>query len=103
MCIRDRDRVLHLFQFVGNVPFVVCQRLFSDVCRRDEIQIRFRHLKIIAEHLVIANLQVFYARRLAFPGLQLCEPRFSVYGSQAALIYLGMISLFKDVYKRQVV
>lgn len=29
-------------------------------------------------------------------GLQLCEPRFSVYGSQAALIYLGMISLFNN-------
>ena len=61
--------VLQILQFLGDVPLAADQRLLADIALRHLILKGVGHLDIVAEHLVVADLQGADAGPFLFGGL----------------------------------
>src|SRR5262249_16996263 len=70
------DQRFILFQFQGEEAFGVSQSLFTDVITGGELQVRLRDLDVIAEDLVVADLERPYSAAFALARLELRQKIF---------------------------
>ena len=56
--LRAEHRAFKLFEFLRDIAFTVCKCLLADVILRHSIQVRLADLDIIAEHTIIADLEL---------------------------------------------
>ena len=92
-----RDIVLQLFELRGKVPLAVDERLLAYVFLR---QLHgsggVRHVDIIPEHLVVADLELLDAGALLFPCLQLGDALCAVVADVAQTVYLLAVAGAED-------
>ena len=87
LCVEDQRLVF--LQLRRDVALGVDQRLFADVVGRDERRVRLRDLDVVAENLVVADLQRFDARALPFDRLQVGDPGPGVARRQVDAVEFG--------------
>ncbi len=63
--LRLQHGVFILLELLGNIPLAVRKGLLADVMRRNMVGMLARYFNIVAEHAVVADLQLLYAGRLA--------------------------------------
>ena len=92
--LRCQERVFKLLQLLGEIALVRDKRLLAYVVGGDVFKPRgFRHVNIVAEHLVVADLELLYARALALTLLQLRDHLGAVVADVAQLIDLFGVAL----------
>ena len=100
----ERDRavaggqglVLELLQLRRDVPLGILHRLSADPRRGDFVAVRVGHLDVVAEHLVVADLQRADRRLGDEPRLVLGEPLLTVDGERAQAVELGVVAVGDD-------
>ena len=92
-----RDIILQLFELRGKVPLAVDECLLAYVFLR---QLHgsggVRHVDIIPEHLVVADLELLDAGALLFPRLQLGDALRAVVADVAQTVYLLAVAGAED-------
>ena len=92
--LRRQERIFELLQLLREVALVRYKRLLAYVVGGDVFKPRgFRHVDIVAEHLVVADLELLYARALALALLQLRDHLRAVVADVAQLVDLLGVAL----------
>ena len=92
--LRCQERVFKLLQLLSEIALVRDKRLLAYVVGGDVFKPRgFWHVDIVAEHLVVADLELLYARALALALLQLRDHLGAVVADVAQLIDLFGVAL----------
>ena len=78
LLLRAEDLRLELLEFLRDVALRIRERLLADVAVRHAVRAAVAHLDVVAEYLVVANLQRLDARLLLFALLDLLQHRLAV-------------------------
>ena len=94
-CFQSEDAVfgsenllLILLQFLGDIAFGLCEGLLAHPVGGHLVLVRVPHFEIIAEHIVVANLQAGDTRLFDFPLLDLEQVVLAAVGYLAQLVEL---------------
>ncbi len=94
---RGQERVLQLLELLGEVALVGHQGLLADVVRRDVLEPRrARHVDVVAEDLVVADLELFDPGTLPLARLQLGHHLRAVVADAAEPVDLLGVALAQD-------
>ncbi len=94
--LRAGDGLLQFLEFRRDVALGVGKRLLALVAIRHEMLVGFGHIDIIAEHAVIADLQVFNAGCRPLLRLHAREPLLAVARSFAQRAHLAVVAFADD-------
>ena len=91
--VRAKDLAFQLLQLLRDVPLAGGEGLLADVGLRHKVFVGVAHLDEIAEHMVIADLQLWDAGLLPQTGFQLCQNTLGIIADGAQLVHLGVVTL----------
>ena len=91
-----KDLAFQLLQLLCDVPLAGGEGLLADIGLRHKVLVGVAHLDEVAEHMVIADLQLWDACLLPQAGFQLCQHALGVVADGAQLVHLGMVTLGND-------
>ena len=93
LVLRVEDGILQLLQSGHGKPFRIGQRLLSGIVIGNQLQIGFGHLKIVTEHLIVFDFQIFDSRALPLRVFQLGKPGLSLRLGPAQVVHILVIAL----------
>ena len=93
---RVRERALQLFELRGEIPLARYECLLADVVVGQLGLRAVRHVEIVAEDAVVADLQLLHAGRLALALLELCDHLRAVVAHAPQVIHLLAVALAED-------
>ena len=96
LVLGPQDFLLIFFQFLRDIPFGLCKRLFAHPRLGHLVLVQVAHLEIIAKHIVIAYFQRGDARGLDFALLQLQQIVLAAVGHAAQLVELIVHPVLDD-------
>ena len=88
--LRAENLVFHFLKCRGDEAFRIHQGLFALIVLRHQIQVRFAHFDVIAEYLVVADLQVLNPGLFLLLDLEFRQPVPTFRGCGPEFIQLGM-------------
>ena len=91
--LRIQDGILQFLQSGHGKPLRIGQRLLSGIIVGNQIQIGFGYLKIVTEHLVILDFQVFDSCAFPLRVFQFGKPGLSFRFGPAQVIHILIIPL----------
>ena len=91
-----KDLAFQLLQFLRDVPLAGGKGLLADIGLRYKVFVGVAHLDEVAEHMVIADLQLGDAGLLPQAGFQLCQHALGVIADGAQLVHFGVVPLGND-------
>ena len=91
-----KDLAFQLLQLLRDVPLAGGEGLLADIGLRHKVFVGVAHLDEVAEHMVIADLQLGDACLLPQAGFQLRQHPLGVVADGAQLVHLGMVTLGND-------
>ena len=91
--VRTKNFAFQLLQLLRDVPLAGGEGLLADIGLRHKVFIGVAHLNKVAEHMVIADFQLWNAGLLPQTGFQLCQNALGVIADGAQLVHLGVVAL----------
>ena len=91
--MRTKDLAFQLLQLLCDVTLAGGEGLLADVGLRHKVLVGVAHLDEVAEHMVIADLQLGDASLLPQAGFQLRQNTLGVIADGAQLVHLGVVAL----------
>src|SRR5690606_11292513 len=88
---RVEDLVLVVLELGGDETLAVLERLLAEPIVRHLVAMRVRHLEVVAENLVVADLEARDSRALALRLLKACEPALALPRDLPELVELGIV------------
>ena len=90
------DLRLEFLEFLRDVALSIRERLLADVAVRHAVRAAVAHLDVVAEDLVVADLQRLDARLLLLALLNLLQHRLAVVRDAAVLVELLVVARLDD-------
>jgi len=88
---RADDLILALFEFRRDEPLGVLEGLATLVVLGHRLEVRVRHLDVVAVNRVVADLQRVDSGPLAFALLEVVDPLFAVAGGPAQVVQIVVV------------
>ncbi len=96
LLLRAEDLRLEFLELLRDVALSIRERLLADVAVRHAVRTAVAHLDVVAEDLVVADLQRLDARLLLLALLNLLQHRLAVVRDAAVLVELLVVARLDD-------